>query len=277
MTLLGAVLWSLLRNSFNVAQICWLRMKMVTRLLISSLVGEGDREREGNDEVEDYILTVAYKGQVLEREGNRVIHSILEVAEHRCFVEDNSEEEDGDEESVQQRQQTLRVCLPVGKLALAHFRSLLQSFDGNLMHHQDNTGALPLHVACRTDAPVEILELLLQEHPGAVRIADNSGSLPMHVTCQADAPSRAVLQLLLDRSPTALRARDHAGALPLHCLCASNPPVDALELLLRACHGSVAERNNNNDLPFTVACKTRASIGVCLVLLRAHPDALGDL
>jgi len=215
----------------------------------------------------------------LEREGNRAIHSILEVADCRYFVEeDNSEEEeDNDEESVQQQKQTLRVYLPIGKLTLDHFRSLLQSFDGNLMHQQDDTGAVPFHVACRTDAPVEVLELLLQEYPGAVRIADNRGSLPMHVACSADAPSRAVLQLLLDRSPTALHARDHSVALPMHCLCASDPPVDAVALLLRENHGSISKRNDNNDLPFTVACKTRASLGVLLVLLRAYPDALEDL
>jgi len=227
----------------------------------------------------DYILTVAYKDQVVEQEGNRSVHAVLEAAEYRCLVVEDElseeEESDEDEEEPAQQQQTLEIQLPIGRLTFVQFRALLRSFDGNLMRQQDNnTGAIPFHVACRTGAPVEVLELLLQEFPFAVRIADNRGSLPMHVACSADAPSRAVLQLLLEQNPTALHALDHTRALPLHCLCASKPPVDAVELLLRAYHGSITERNNNGDLPFIVACKTRASESVMLTLLRAYPDAL---
>jgi len=42
--------------------------------------------RMGEGEIADYILTVAYKDQVLEKEGNRSIHAILDVAEYRYLV-----------------------------------------------------------------------------------------------------------------------------------------------------------------------------------------------
>jgi len=44
----------------------------------------------------DYILTVAYKDQVVEYEGNRSIHSILEIAEY-CYVVEEDEWEDEDD------------------------------------------------------------------------------------------------------------------------------------------------------------------------------------
>jgi len=230
---------------------------------------------EGN-EIADYILTVAYKDQVFEQEANHSIHAILDIAEYR-YLEEEDELEEDNEESVQQQQKTLQVKLPVGKLTIEQFQNLLQSFDGNLMRQRDNTGALPFHVACRAAAPVEILDLLLQEHPRALHVADNNNSLPIHCACQANAPSLAVLQFLSERAPAAVRARDNTGSPPLHRLSESKPLEETVAFLLKAYDGSISLRRNNGDLPLMVAYKTRASLGVCLALLRAYPDALEDL
>jgi len=223
------------------------------------------------DEVAYYILTEAYKDQVFEDEGNRAIHAILEAAVYRDLVEEDGmdeEEEDDDEEEL------CPVELPVGKLTFDEFRDLLLSFDGNLMRQQDNTGATPFHFACGTAAPVEILEPLLAMSPGALNIADNSGALPIHCACQAESPSLAVLRFLSEQDPASVRALDNAGYLPLHHLCGAKPPEDCVKLLVAEYEGSPSVRANNGDLPFTVACKTRASPGVCSILLTAYPDAL---
>jgi len=233
----------------------------------------------GQNEVEDYLLTVAYRNQVFEQKGNLSIHAILDVAEYRYLAqEEESEEKQEDEEESAQQQQTLQVCLPVGKLTVDQLRALLRSFDGDPMHQEDDTGALPFHVACRTPAPVEILDLLLQEFPGALHIADHNNPLPIHCACQADSVSLSVLQFLLERAPASVRAHDNTGSLPLHWLCGSKTFLEeTVMLLLKAYDGSVSVRRNNGDLPLMVAYKTRASLGVCLVLLRTYPDALEDL
>jgi len=206
-------------------------------------------------EIANYILTVAYKDQVFAHEGNRSIYAILEGAEYQDLVEedeseeeqdtdeesllqhqqqivleDNSEkEQDADEESVQQQQRViLQVCLPIGKLTVNQFRALLQSFGGVLMRQPDNTGAIPFHVACQTAAPAEILNLLLEEYPGALQIADNNNSLPIHFACQANVPSLGMLNFLLERDPAAVRALDNTGSLPLHHLCRSKPLDDTV-------------------------------------------------
>jgi len=203
----------------------------------------------------NYIITSSYNNLLVARHGNQAIHAALEVAQYRCVVQ-----------QYPRRRTLLRVQLPVGTLAFDQFRALLQSFDINFLRQRNNNGAIPFHVACRTAAPVEILDLLLQEFPGALRIADNSGSLPIHVACQANAPSLA-----------AVRARDHTGALPLHRLCSSNPAVNTVELVVNAHEGSLSARTNSGDLPFTGACKTGASLSVVYRLLRAYPDVLENM
>jgi len=208
---------------------------------------------------------------------------MLEIAEYRYGVAQRDwpwwrQEQQRQVFQQEQRHRILQVGLPVGRrLTVDYFRSLLRSFDGDRLHQLGNTGALPFHVACRTGAPVEILELLLQEYPGALCVADNTGSLPIHYACQANVPSLAVLRFLLQRDPAAVRARDNTGALPLHRLCGSDSSVDAVQLLLAASEGSVSVRTSDGDLPLMVAYKTRASLDVCMVMLRAYPDALEDL
>jgi len=215
----------------------------------------------------DYILTVAYRDQLVNQEGNRAIHAILETAEYRYVVVNQQQQQ-------QQQRQTLQIQLPVGRLTTDQFRALLRSFGNNFMSHADNTGAIPFHTACRNEAPVEILDLLLHAQPGALTVTDNSGFLPLHSACRTAAPVE-ILKFLLQRDPASVQVRDNAGALPLHRLCGSKPTVDAVELLLKAFEGSISVRMNNGDLPLMVAYKTRASLDVCLVLLRAYPDALG--
>jgi len=225
--------------------------------------------RRGAVAVANYILTSAYKDQVVALDGDRAIHAILEDAQYRYLVEAPVQQQ-------QRQRQTLQIQLPVGKLTVDQFRALLRSFNGNRMRQRDtNTGATPFHVACRSAAPVEILELLWELYPDAGNSADNSGSLPLHCACQADVPSLAVLRFLLERNPAAVRALDNSGALPLHRLCRrANPDDNAVRLLLAEYEGSVSVRTNNGDLPFTVACKSRASPSAVLILLKANPDAL---
>jgi len=164
--------------------------------------------------------------------------------------------------------ETLQVELPVGKLTTDQFRALLRALP------LDNDGTTAFHVACRTAAPVEILELLLQEYPGAMQIADNSGCFPLHCACQARTPSLAVLQFLLQQDPAAVRACDNTGSLPLHHLCGSKPPDDIVDFLLAANEGSISVRANNGYLPLMVACRSRASHSVVGTLLRTYPYSL---
>ena len=121
----------------------------------------------------DYLLH-AFTDKVSARDGLQAIHSILQsatfLAAHPPWA------------------LSLQVQLPLGKLTLDHFQSLLQLFPANSFHSRDNEGDLPLHVACRVGAPIEILRLLVQKYAAALQTTDNNGSLPLHAACQANAP-----------------------------------------------------------------------------------------
>ena len=211
----------------------------------------------------DYLLRV-YADRVSVREGLQAIHSILRAA---TFLE------------VPDVHQHLlarapRVQLPLGKLRLNHFQTLFQLFPANSFCSRDYTGALPLHIACRVGAPVEILRLFVQAYAAALRTADNNGDLPLHAACQADAPPLDAFHYVVEQDLNAVQAANNDGALPLHLLCGSRPSVQTVQYLLGLFEGALEVMTNEGDLPFMVACKTAASESVLQVLLTTYPEAL---
>jgi len=236
-----------------------------------------DAIRNRDNEVADYILTIAYRDLLVGRDGNRAVHGIFEAARYQYVVLQQRRRRR--QQQQQQQQQTLQIQLPVGRLTRFHFRTLLRSFDRVLMRQQDKTGAVPFHIACRTGAPAEILKPLLKKFPGALHIAvDNSdslpGSLPLHCACQAQSPSLEVLQFLVNQDPAAVRALDNAGALPLHLLCGCHPPDNSVDFLLAEYEGSISVKADNGYLPLMVSCKNGASHSVVGTVMRTYPDAL---
>jgi len=219
--------------------------------------------RHDESDVADYLLTEAYKDQMVDQEGTRAVHAILEVAVYRYLEADDSG-----------NQRNLQVRLPIGRLTVDKFRSLLQCFDTGLMRQQDSNGTLPFHVACRGGAPVEILRLVLEEYPDAQNVADNRGYFPIHYACQAVAPSLDVIRFLSEQHPASVFAQTSSGALALHLLCGAKPADNVVRFLLQLYEGSISVTTNDGDLPLMVACKTRASESVVQLLLRGYPDAL---
>jgi len=215
----------------------------------------------GETYVVDYLLH-AYVEKVTESEGLQAIHSILQaatfsyVAPHPPLV------------------LSLQVQLPIGKLTLDHFQTLLQLFPANLTRGQDNGGALPLHVACRVGAPVEILRLFVLANAAALQTADSTGGLPLHTACHAGAPSLDAIHYVVEQGPNAVQAPNNDGALPLHLLCGSRPSVQTVQFLLGLFQGALELMTNAGDLPLMVAIKASCSESVLQVLLTAYPEAL---
>ena len=91
----------------------------------------------------------------------------------------------------------LRIILPLGKLKLQHFRTLLHSLNTDLMiRNQDNSGKLPIHIACGTNAPVEVLALLSELDPATLQVADHSGALPINECCRGIVDNSSVRYLV---------------------------------------------------------------------------------
>ena len=217
----------------------------------------------GHNNVVDYLLR-AYLEKVSAREGLQAIHSIIRSA---TFLEVLNLHR-------QRLARELQVHLPLGKLRLNHFQTLFQLFPANSFRSRDYTGALPLHIACRVGAPVEILRPFVQAYAAALQTADNNGDLPLHAACRAAAPSLDVIRFVTEQDPNAVQAANNDGALPLHLLCGSRPPVQAVQYLLGLFQGALEVMTNAGDLPLMLACKASCSQSVLQVLLTAYPEAL---
>jgi len=145
----------------------------------------------------------------------------------------------------------LRVQLSLGKLTMNDVWTFLQLFDtSSMIRRLNDSGAVPLHIACQKGAPFEILRMLLQLDESVPRVADGAGLA----------------------TP---RCRDHQGALPIHELLSSRPAVGSVKLLLEAYPTSASVRKMNGDYPLMVACESSASVDVIFELLKAYPDLVG--
>jgi len=277
-----------------------------------------------NQMMANYILTVAYKNHLLQQHGDRVIHAILEAAQYRYVAleegvesegDESEEEQDDEEESVQQQQQqTVKLKLPIGTLSVEQFRNLLFALGRRLLYQHDGTEArqLPMHVACHTNAPVQIVRTLAEQRPRSIRALDATSSTPLFLACQANAPLN-VLQYLVGQYRDALLVRDsdgsiplhaacrvlgaplqkvqyiaeapiigfdsfsvtdHDGFLPLHALCESLPTLDVVQYVLEQSPQALETRTAAGDLPVMVACESHASEEVIFFLLRRNPGVL---
>ena len=207
--------------------------------------------------VVDYLLR-AYVEKVTASDGSQAIHAILQAATFSYIA----------------ARPPLQVQLPFGKLTLDQFQTLLRLLPRDSFRSQDYNGQLPLHIACRVGAPVEILHLLVLAYAPALQTTDSNGGLPLHAACQADAPSLESIRYVAGQDPNAVQAANNDGALPLHLLCGSRPSVQAVLYLLGLFEGALAMRTHHGDLPLMVACKTAVSESVIQILLRMYPDAL---
>ena len=84
-----------------------------------------------------------------------------------------------------------------------------------------DTQRLPLHLACDTNAPLEIIRWLLDQDPGCSSLVhkDKWGDLPLHTACSRK--DVEVVRLLVERDTTkeTILTKDNHGALPIHMAC----------------------------------------------------------
>ena len=106
------------------------------------------------------------------------------------------------------------------------------------------TSSLLLHRLCeRESVPTALIRKVAEAYPDALWAPDQSGRLPLHLACQRVA-SEEVIQLLA--RPESCRAADNEGLLPLHVLCQSmNRPgheisVQAVNTIVQAHEAAAA-------------------------------------
>ena len=248
--------------------------------------------RAGRSVVVAFLVEV-FCNKMLQKNGQLALHNILCAAKY-TFVEPYF---------FRPPQNVVRLCSPLGRLTHTIFRSVVHSFDIALIHHRDDKGRLPIHIACQTKAPVEFLSILVELDPATLYIADHgTGSLPIHwlLSYGNTLPEYDSVRYLVEQQPGGvgtLAARNNRGALPLHAAVAcrvrsgsggsattsrSSRAGDPLVLLrtvqylIQSFPGSVSTRTNDGEYPFLVAAcsKSSASLNVVFELVRANPRLL---
>eukprot|EP00978_Attheya_sp_CCMP212_P014973 scaffold38427_cov52-Attheya_sp.AAC.4 len=99
----------------------------------------------------------------------------------------------------------------------------------------DDHGSTPLHIACWSNPPTEIIRGLLDAHPNAVSDKDRHGDTPLHVALTGPCPTTEIVKILLDSCPMVTSIANREGLLPLHQACRYCPDrQDILKILVDA-------------------------------------------
>jgi ankyrin repeat protein len=158
-----------------------------------------------------------------------------------------------------------------------------QSRDHRLMTTPDESGQLPLHRALRDNVTLGSIKLLVRGNPSAVETTDNSGALPLLIACQHH-DSANVVQYLIGLVKITFNAVDREGNSLLHYAC-RGAKHNTIGLLLEKYDAvSVSKRNAQNKLPIDLlweSDRVRDREGMEYTesvyrLIRAFPETLMD-
>jgi ankyrin repeat protein len=88
------------------------------------------------------------------------------------------------------------------------------------MMNVGNSQETILHVICRKNPPLSIIELILQIYPTTVSKLNRNQQYPLHVAAQCGA-SPEIIKCLSESFPDAVDHADEEGKTPLHLTCES--------------------------------------------------------
>ncbi|CAB9509026.1 Inherit from meNOG: ankyrin 3, node of Ranvier (ankyrin G) [Seminavis robusta] len=121
------------------------------------------------------------------------------------------------------------------------------------------SGRLPIHLACDTNAPIEIIRWLLEhdERKESILRKDKWGDLPIHTACSRKDVEVVRLLLESDSDKSTIVTKDNTGALPIHMACRYNAPKEVIQMLLENdLEGkSLFVGGTYDQLPLHVACR----------------------
>jgi ankyrin repeat protein len=123
---------------------------------------------------------------------------------------------------------------------------------------KNRAGDLPLHVACERKGSPNLIRLLIEHNPGALRVPNQKGDLPIHVACRFES-SWAICQILVQSGGQwgrdALKAANSGGDLPLHVATAQRGlSQQVLQLLVEEGPDAIVVPNAEGNLPLHLAC-----------------------
>jgi hypothetical protein len=141
---------------------------------------------------------------------------------------------------------------------------------------KDSFGSVPLHYASENNAPLDVIQWLVEMWPDAVREKDSDGCLPLHRACTANAPLD-VIQLLVDTWPDSVNEHNIEGSLPVHLAYSVNAPVDVIQLLVELWPRSIHPVNELNSAQLTSISLLGMVIPCIMLAFSLAENLIGDL
>jgi len=237
---------------------------------------------EDNEDIITFLLQ-HYQENLLQLYGRHCLHAVLQEADYLLCEEDEESDSDSDSEdedsSIEHEKRTItKVVLKVGTLTMEQFLGVLAglvSSEPESIRTGDDERAMPVHISCRSNAPIDVTRFLIDQDEVVLQISDDTGSLPLHAACESEGVSLGNIELLLERGGIGtLCARNRNGALPLHVLCEAKPSVDKVKFVVRSYLKAASIRLDDGSLPVMLAVTSSSSEEVIYELLKNYPEAL---
>lgn len=189
--------------------------------------------------------------------------------------------------SIQHFQQILREAPVVPAHVLSRLTSMLMrefqvrpdvlrlliAHEPEIAKHGYHHGNLLLHTAIMSEAPVEMIQLLLDTYPDGIYERCRNGFLPFHLACEYNMPEE-VFDLLLSRYPNAIRMsveRWH-GDLSLHMALGFG--IDVIHPLINAYPEAVSIITRDGETALHIACSMMYPFDILERLFQLYPEAL---
>ena len=137
---------------------------------------------------------------------------------------------------------------------------------------------LPIHLACRWNAPVEVLKLIVEPFPGGLGLSDpQTGRLPLHWLV-TNPCTLAQVHYLLRVWPEATREVDCSGRTPLHeAVLHGMVAYDVVELLVEFDPDSTTQEDNEGNTPKNYANQSFGADHKITEFLSLMQDTVGIL
>lgn len=136
-------------------------------------------------------------------------------------------------------------------------------------------GLLPVHIACRHGASLEVVKILSESYPEGLNSNDLYGNSPLHYACAFS--SVEVIRFLLKSSPSASKVQNCDKKLPIHHMGARNDLINISSLVLfMYAHNPDALRLEDSKglLPIHSAVSHQASLDMIEIMISLYPQGI---
>ena len=101
-------------------------------------------------------------------------------------------------------------------------RLLLDAHPSCVEEADELAGRLPVHWLCRQpDLDIELLQDVYERYNESLEVMDETGMLPLHIACGLRRPNEAVVRFLLEKFPEGVTTRDSQTVSCISCLSPS--------------------------------------------------------